>query len=75
MANQPGTIDPDYRGEIGVILYNSTPFLTTIEKGESIAQMVASTFHRLPVYQVGIAQIEETERMEGGFGSTNKGEV
>ena len=40
VANQPGTIDEDYRGTIGVILMNSTPFLSEIKKGERIAQIV-----------------------------------
>lgn len=70
VANQPGTIDSDYRGTIGVIIYNSTPFLTSIEVGERIAQLVVSEVKKPAIYSVGIDAFTETERGEGGFGST-----
>lgn len=68
--NTPGTIDSDYRGEVGVILVNlgQEPFV--IRRGERIAQMVIA-----PVAQVSILEVEEldsTERGTGGFGSTGR---
>ena len=72
VANSPGTIDSDYRGEICIIMENigllgSLPF--QIKKGDRIAQGVLC-----PVYQAVFIEDElnETERGEGGFGSTNK---
>lgn len=68
IANAPGTIDADYRGACGVIIYNSTPFLNKVEKNERIAQFVPSTVVRhTPEVQI---EITETERGEAGFGST-----
>ncbi len=68
--NTPGTIDSDYRGEVGVILVNlgQEPFV--IRRGERIAQMVIA-----PVAQVKVTEVEtldETERGAGGFGSTGR---
>jgi dUTP pyrophosphatase len=68
VLNSPGTIDADYRGEIGVLLVNhgDGPFL--IRRGERIAQMVIA-----PVVQVELvsaAKLSATERGSGGFGST-----
>lgn len=68
VANQPGTIDPDYRGTVGVIIYNSTPFLNNVEKGERIAQIVASQFVKVDISSSD--DISETNRGEKGFGST-----
>lgn len=68
LANTIGTIDPDYRGIIGVILYNSTPYLIKIEKGERIAQIVPKKVYRPFISFTNT--ITETERGEGGFGST-----
>jgi len=70
VANQPGTIDSDYRGTIGVIIYNSSPFLTSIKLGERIAQLVVSEVKRPIVYSVGIDAFTETKRGEGSYGST-----
>ena len=71
--NTPGTIDPDYRGEIGIILYNATPYESKVFKGENIAQLVVA--ERLnPVYN-GFQEVHfatETERGVGGYGSTDK---
>ncbi len=70
ILNSPGTIDEDYRGEIGVILFNfgSAPF--TISRGDRIAQMV---FHRVERLALEIAaKLPETQRGEGGFGHTGK---
>lgn len=70
VANQPGTIDEDYRGTIGVILMNSTPFLSEIKKGERIAQIVPGY---VPAYKIGFtAEVTETERGNKGFGSSGK---
>ena len=70
VANQPGTIDEDYRGTIGVILMNSTPFLSEIKKGERIAQIVPGY---VPAYKIGFTEeITETERGNKGFGSSGK---
>ena len=70
LPNSPGTIDADYRGEIGVILMNlgQKPFV--VEPGDRIAQMVVA-----PVVRVAWSEAEAldaTERGEGGFGSTGR---
>lgn len=69
VLNTPGTIDSDYRGEIKIILYNSsTNFTLNINPGDRIAQLVIS-----PIQKVELEEVEEldsTERGEGGFGST-----
>lgn len=68
VANGPGTIDADYRGVVGVILYNSTPFLNKVEKGERIAQIVPCSVTRItPEIQI---EVSETERGGSGYGST-----
>ena len=70
VANQPGTIDEDYRGPIGVILMNSTPFLSEIKKGERIAQIVPGY---VPAYRIDFTEeVTETERGNKGFGSSGK---
>lgn len=68
LLNSPGTIDADYRGEIGVILINlsSTPF--TVSDGDRICQMVIKRFER--VLWEPVSQIDETKRGSGGFGHT-----
>ena len=68
--NTPGTIDSDYRGEVGVILVNlgSEPFV--IRRGERIAQMVVATVAQATVVEV--ETLDETARGEGGFGSTGR---
>ena len=69
VANSPGTIDADYRGACGVIIYNSTPFLNQVDKGERIAQFVPAYVARIsPEEELG--HITLSERGEGGFGST-----
>jgi dUTP pyrophosphatase len=68
--NAPGTIDSDYRGIVGVILYNSSNQDLHIGHGDRVAQMVVA-----PVQQVGFAlkaSLSDTERGQGGFGSTGK---
>jgi len=68
VLNSPGTIDADYRGEIGVILVNLSNQDFTIENGERVAQMIISKHERAQWIQV--EELEETERGAGGFGST-----
>ncbi len=66
--NSPGTIDADYRGEIGVILANLSKERFTIENGERIAQMVIAKHERAE--WVEAQELSTTERGAGGFGST-----
>ena len=68
--NSPGTIDSDYRGEVGVILANlgSTPF--EVRRGERIAQMVVARHERAE--WIDMDTLDATERGEGGFGSTGR---
>ena len=68
VLNSPGTIDADYRGEIGVILVNLSNQDFVINDGERIAQMVIAK-HEQPNF-VEVTQLNETERGAGGFGST-----
>lgn len=68
--NSPGTIDADYRGEIGVILANVSNETCTIEDGERIAQLVIAK-HETITWEVA-GELNETERGAGGFGSTGK---
>ncbi len=70
VLNTPGTIDADYRGEIGVILVNISNKDFTIENGERIAQLVIAK-HEQAEWQL-VEELEETERGAGGFGSTGK---
>jgi len=68
VLNAPGTIDADYRGEIGVILYNASPDSFIINSGERIAQMVIAKHERVEWEEV--ESLDETERGAGGFGHT-----
>lgn len=68
MVNSPGTIDSDYRGEIGVILVNWGDRAFTISRGDRIAQMVVARVYRAVLAEV--ENLEETARGEGGFGHT-----
>ncbi|MBL4625214.1 MAG: dUTP diphosphatase [Flavobacteriales bacterium] len=68
VLNSPGTIDADYRGEIGVLLVNLSKQVVTLEPNERIAQMVVAKHER--VKWVKTEEIAETERGAGGFGST-----
>jgi dUTP pyrophosphatase len=71
LPNSPGTIDEDYRGELGVIVLNGgdTPF--TVERGMRIAQAVVAPVVRATWLEV--AELPETARGTGGFGSTGRG--
>lgn len=71
VLNSPGTIDSDYRGEIGVILINHGAEPFTVAHGERIAQMVVAPVTRIVWQSVGAA-LPETGRGAGGFGSTGK---
>jgi dUTP pyrophosphatase len=68
VLNAPGTIDADYRGDIGVILVNLSNENFTINDGDRIAQMVISKYVHTK-WQV-VTVLNETKRGEGGFGST-----
>ncbi|MCK0178747.1 dUTP diphosphatase [Flavobacteriaceae bacterium S0862] len=68
VLNAPGTIDADYRGEIGVILVNLSNEDFTINNGERIAQLVIAKHERAEWEELQV--LTETERGEGGFGST-----
>ena len=70
VLNSPGTIDADYRGEVGVLLINlsNTPF--TIEDGERVAQLVFAEYKQVRWEET--SELNETERGAGGFGSTGK---
>ena len=70
VLNTPGTIDADYRGEIGVILVNLSAEAFTINNGDRIAQMVIAK-HETAVWDE-VAELSETNRGAGGFGSTSK---
>lgn len=68
VLNSPGTIDADYRGEIGVILVNLSNDSFIIENGERVAQLVLAK-HERAVWQE-VSELSNTARGEGGFGST-----
>jgi dUTP pyrophosphatase len=68
--NSPGTIDSDYRGEVGVILINHGQEPFVIRRGERIAQMVIARHEQATVVEVG--SLDETARGAGGFGSTGR---
>lgn len=68
VLNAPGTVDADYRGEVGVILYNAGNEDFEIVPGERIAQMVIAKYERVDWEQV--ETLDETERGAGGYGHT-----
>ena len=68
IVNSPGTIDADYRGEVKVGLVNLGKEPYTIRRGERIAQMIIQRVHQASIRVV--EELDETERNEGGFGST-----
>ncbi len=70
LANSPGTIDADYRGEIKVIMINLSDKTFVIEDGMRIAQMVVARYERVRWEETD--ELEKTARGEGGFGSTGK---
>ena len=68
VLNSPGTVDADYRGEVGVILVNLSAEEFVIEDGERIAQMIIAKHEQAD--WVEVETLDETERGAGGFGST-----
>jgi dUTP pyrophosphatase len=68
MLNSPGTIDADYRGEVKVIAINHGQEEFVVNYGDRIAQMVIAPVTQLPLLEVD--ELDETDRGEGGFGST-----
>lgn len=70
VLNTPGTIDSDYRGNIGVILINLSEYNFTVNQGDRIAQLVISKYEKIKWENVLF--LDETERNQGGFGHTGK---
>jgi dUTP pyrophosphatase len=70
VLNSPGTIDSDYRGEVGVLLVNLSQEPFVIETGERIAQMVVAAHGH--VKWEAVSELSDSERGAGGFGSTGK---
>lgn len=68
VINTPGTIDPDYRGELKVLLVNLSNEPFTLQPGERVAQLVFARYERLAWEET--VELEATERGAGGFGST-----
>jgi len=68
VLNSPGTIDADYRGEIGVILVNLSSENFVVEDGERVAQLVIAKYEQVTLEEVDV--LNETKRGAGGFGST-----
>lgn len=70
LLNSPGTIDADYRGEIGIIVVNLSNAIVTIKDGDRICQMVINRVEQAELIKV--EALDETERGSGGFGHTGK---
>ncbi len=70
VLNADGTIDSDYRGEVGVILYNASNSYKAIKHGDRIAQLIISPYKKALI--VEFDKLDDTSRGEGGFGSTGK---
>lgn len=68
VLNSPGTIDPDYRGEVRVVLVNLSSEDFVLERGERIAQLVLARYEKLKWEEA--EQLDDTARGSGGFGST-----
>lgn len=68
ILNAPGTVDSDYRGEIGLIIMNCGKYDFLVENGMRLAQMVVAKYEKIEIDMVD--SIESTERDSGGFGST-----
>ena len=71
LPNSPGTIDPDYRGEVKIIIQNLGSEQVTLIRGERVAQLVFSLFESPEVSEV--KELSTTDRGEDGFGSTGNG--
>jgi len=73
VVNSPGTVDCDYRGEIGVILGNLSSEPIVLEKGKKIAQLVVCPVEQGKYVDIEVTEeLSETDRGEGGFGSTGE---
>ena len=73
VLNSPGTIDADYRGEVGVILVNLSQEPFEIQPGERIAQLVVAKFQQEEIIEVAsLDELSDTERGAGGFGHSGK---
>jgi dUTP pyrophosphatase len=70
VLNSPGTIDPGYRGEVGVILVNLSAENQVIEPGERIAQLIVAPYAAVKFVEAD--SLDGSKRAEGGFGSTGK---
>jgi dUTP pyrophosphatase len=70
VLNSPGTIDSDYRGDIGVILVNHSDEPFIVNDGDRVAQIVVARFERAEL--VAVEELDETERGHGGFGHTGR---
>lgn len=70
IPNSPGTIDSDYRGEVGVILINHGELPFEIKRGDRIAQMIVARYEQARMMEV--EAVDETARGAGGFGSTGR---
>lgn len=70
LLNSPGTIDADYRGEVGIIVVNLSNNPVTIKDGDRICQMVIQRVEQAELFEVDT--LDETERGAGGFGHTGK---
>lgn len=70
LLNSPGTIDADYRGEIGIIVVNLSNSVVSIKDGDRIAQMVINRVEQAE--WVEVSELNDTERGAGGFGHTGK---
>lgn len=68
VSNAPGTIDPDYRGEVKISIVNISKDDFILKPGERVAQMVIAKFERITWKEV--SELSETERGDGGFGHT-----
>ena len=68
VLNAPGTIDADYRGDIGVVLINLSDRDFVVNDGERIAQLVIARYEQAELIEVEV--LDETERGEGGYGHT-----
>jgi len=70
VLNTPGTVDADYRGEVGVILINHGKESFVVSRGDRIAQMIIAPFVQANFHEV--SELSETERGSGGFGSSGR---
>jgi dUTP diphosphatase len=70
LLNSPGTIDSDYRGEVGIIMYNISKENFVVKRGDRIAQLVLTKYYKADLVEA--ANLSDSQRGEGGFGHTGK---